>query len=453
MNRIFRNARRRAVDALDASSSLPADRYRTPRVVHIVLTAFPVHHPQALKKARTFEERKIQRRATQAAAATMTPTSANKVDAAKLSTQLAAARALDVDALGAHVGEKTLRAVLRGEDAPSAAEALPATNDSETKASSKAVGAAAVKAAGTTAALVVARRVLAAACVREEINALQEKLALVGDRQEWAKGRLAREEARRRAKEDEKAKKEAAREEAQREREEAKRRTTSRGPGDVDAQVDDVDDDVDDDEDEEEEEEEDDDDGESESEEEEEDERASESESESGDASASDGERGDLEEDDWSSGGEENARPELSDSDSESDSDDIVIRDDDGELRKFLAAEGEEEEEEEEEEDDDARFERESDSDVDPDDELPPELARILGVDKKPAKPSSARAAGKPEKPSDAKGKNARGGAAKKAPPAKKVRLLPIRPRSRGARRSLRTFLVVTLHPRFPFNV
>ena len=36
---------------------------------------------------------------------------------------------------------------------------------------------------------------------------------------------------------------------------------------------------------------------------------------------------------------------------------------------------------------------------------------------------------------------------------AKKVRLLPIRPRSRGARRSLRTFPVVTLHPRFPFNV
>ena len=35
----------------------------------------------------------------------------------------------------------------------------------------------------------------------------------------------------------------------------------------------------------------------------------------------------------------------------------------------------------------------------------------------------------------------------------KKVRLLPIRPRSRGARRSLRTFPVVTLHPRFPFNV
>ncbi len=33
-----------------------------------------------------------------------------------------------------------------------------------------------------------------------------------------------------------------------------------------------------------------------------------------------------------------------------------------------------------------------------------------------------------------------------------KVRLLPVRPRSRGERRSLRTFPVVTLHPRFPFN-
>ena len=33
------------------------------------------------------------------------------------------------------------------------------------------------------------------------------------------------------------------------------------------------------------------------------------------------------------------------------------------------------------------------------------------------------------------------------------VRLLPIRPRSRCARRSLRTFPVVALHPRFPFNV
>ena len=33
------------------------------------------------------------------------------------------------------------------------------------------------------------------------------------------------------------------------------------------------------------------------------------------------------------------------------------------------------------------------------------------------------------------------------------VRLLPIRPRSRGERRSLRTFPVVTLHPRSPFNV
>ena len=33
------------------------------------------------------------------------------------------------------------------------------------------------------------------------------------------------------------------------------------------------------------------------------------------------------------------------------------------------------------------------------------------------------------------------------------VRLLPVRPRSRCERRSLRTFPVVTLHPRFPFNV
>jgi hypothetical protein len=33
------------------------------------------------------------------------------------------------------------------------------------------------------------------------------------------------------------------------------------------------------------------------------------------------------------------------------------------------------------------------------------------------------------------------------------VRLLPIRLRSRGERHSLRTFPVVTLHPRFPFNV
>ena len=35
----------------------------------------------------------------------------------------------------------------------------------------------------------------------------------------------------------------------------------------------------------------------------------------------------------------------------------------------------------------------------------------------------------------------------------RRVRLLPIRPRSRVDRRSLRTFPVVTLHPRFPFNV
>jgi len=37
--------------------------------------------------------------------------------------------------------------------------------------------------------------------------------------------------------------------------------------------------------------------------------------------------------------------------------------------------------------------------------------------------------------------------------PHVEVRLLPIQPRSRCERRSLRTFPVVTLHPRFPFNV
>jgi hypothetical protein len=41
----------------------------------------------------------------------------------------------------------------------------------------------------------------------------------------------------------------------------------------------------------------------------------------------------------------------------------------------------------------------------------------------------------------------------KGAAAAAAVRLLPIRPRSRGARRSLRTFPVGTLHPRFHFNV
>jgi len=41
----------------------------------------------------------------------------------------------------------------------------------------------------------------------------------------------------------------------------------------------------------------------------------------------------------------------------------------------------------------------------------------------------------------------------KGAAAAAAVRLLPIRPRSRGARHSLRTFPVGTLHPRFHFNV
>ena len=85
----------------------------------------------------------------------------------------------------------------------------------------------------------VARRVLGAACVREEVNALQEKLVLVGDRQQWALGRIAREEARRAAKEAANEKKEEEREEKRAEKEQAIARTRSRGPGDVDARGDD----------------------------------------------------------------------------------------------------------------------------------------------------------------------------------------------------------------------
>ena len=168
---------------------------------------------QALKKARTFEERKIQRRiAQQEAAAAAAKALADKgkskkaaklgppptaiVDQNKLAQQLAAVRVLDLESLGQHVGDSTLEAVLASRDAPSADAALPGDNDDSRAKSEKAVGEKAVAAGGSQPALVVARRVLAAACVREEVNSLQEKLVLVGDRQEWAKGRLAREEAR-----------------------------------------------------------------------------------------------------------------------------------------------------------------------------------------------------------------------------------------------------------------
>jgi hypothetical protein len=113
-------------------------------------------------------------------------------------------------------------------------------------------------------------------------------------------------------------------------------------------------------------------------------------------------------EEDWSSGGEEDGRPAHSDSEGDdSDSEDIVIRDDGGELDRFLAEEngqgpskasGERDQESDEEEGDEEqgrggedRFERESDSDVDPDDELPPELAKILGVGPNPAKARGGR--------------------------------------------------------------
>ncbi|EEH52570.1 uncharacterized protein MICPUCDRAFT_63787 [Micromonas pusilla CCMP1545] len=47
----------------------------------------------------------------------------------------------------------------------------------------------------------------------------------------------------------------------------------------------------------------------------------------------------------------------------------------------------------------------------------------------------------------------ARAATSRRARRRRAVRLLPIRPRSRCERRSLRTFPVVALHPRFPFNV
>ena len=144
-------------------------------------------------------------------------------------------RVLDLESLGQHVGDSTLEAVLASRDAPSADAALPGDNDDSRAKSEKAVGEKAVAAGGSQPALVVARRVLAAACVREEVNSLQEKLVLVGDRQEWAKGRLAREEARRLAKEQRAAEKEAAKDEKRAADAEAKARTRSAGPGDVDA--------------------------------------------------------------------------------------------------------------------------------------------------------------------------------------------------------------------------
>ena len=333
---------------------------------------------QALKKARTFEAQKIKRRVAQAAAAVAAKALAEKgktkkaaklapppsavVDPERLERQLKAVDALDLEALGELMGNATFDAVLASKDAPSADAALPvigdaAADEAAAKKAEKAVGVKAIQAAGDLRpALVVARRVLGAACVREEVNALQEKLVLVGDRQQWALGRIAREEARRAAKEAANEKKEEAREEKRAEKEQAVARTKSRGPGDVDKQGnDDTDGDGD----------------------EENDGRARNSDSDSDDgASASD-----SAEDDWSSGGEDDPRRMESD-ESDSDSEDVIIRDDGGEeLRKFLAEENGEDVSDEDAEDE--AFARESDRDVDPDEELPPELAKILGVQQK----------------------------------------------------------------------
>ena len=324
---------------------------------------------KALKKARTFEEQKIKRRTAQATAAAKSggkkPTivaSAALLDADKLAQQLAAVKALDLEALGSYMGRATYDAVLASRDAPTAEKALPTADATETATAETAVGPGAIEAAGVQQALVVARRILAAACVRTEVNALQEKLVLVGDRQEWAKGRLEREELRRLAKEEATAAKEKAKQEAEKAKQEEKDRTKHRGPGAVD-------------------------------------------DGKVGSEDGDDGEResGD-EEDDWSSGGEDDGRPDLSDSDDEdSDSDDIVIKDDDGELERFLAEEAANEGGDVGSSDD----EEEEESESDPDEELPPELAKILGVEQKRKKGGNV--------------KDEKKGAKKKAePPAKK---------------------------------
>ena len=311
---------------------------------------------KALKKARTFEEQKIKRRTAQATAAAKSGgkkpavvASAASLDADKLAQQLAAVKALDIEALGSYMGRATYDAVLASRDAPTAEKALPTADATETETAETAVGPKAIEAAGVQQALVVARRVLATAGVRTEVSALQEKLVLVGDRQDWAKGRLEREELRRLAKEEYAAAKEKAKEEAETAKQEEKDRTKHVGPGAVD-------------------------DGEVDGE----------------DGGDGEGESGD-EEDDWSSGGEDEGRPDLSDSDGEdSNSDDIVIRDDDGELERFLAEEEAANEGESDESDDD-EDEGSEESESDPDEELPPELAKILGVEQKGKKAGKAK--------------------------------------------------------------
>ena len=137
---------------------------------------------KALKKARTFEEQKIKRRTAQATAAAKSGgkkpavvASAASLDADKLAQQLAAVKALDIEALGSYMGRATYDAVLASRDAPTAEKALPTADATETATAETAVGPKAIEAAGVQQALVVARRVLATAGVRTEVSALQEK--------------------------------------------------------------------------------------------------------------------------------------------------------------------------------------------------------------------------------------------------------------------------------------
>ena len=103
---------------------------------------------------------------------------------------------------------------------------------------------------------------------------------------------------------------------------------------------------------------------------------------------------------------------------SDSDSEDVVIRDDGGdELRKFLAEENGEDVSDEDE--DDEAFARESDSDVDPDEELPPELAKILGVQQKGT--DATRASGKRGKRSTEQPKTKQESAKKQKKPKKRM--------------------------------
>ena len=173
-------------------------------------------------------------------------------------------------------------------DDPAIWHAIVGADAAATKAALAAVGAAAIAAGGAHPSLVVARRVLGAKGVREEVAALQQKLVLVGDRQAWALGRKDREEAQRLAKIESAEKREEEKDEKAKDKEDAIARTKNVGPGDVDKQNRDEDDES----------------GSGSG-----DDAASDSE----DDGASDSEKADSEnnqavdEDDWSSGGEDDA--------------------------------------------------------------------------------------------------------------------------------------------------